>query len=47
MGTIVAAIAALVLAGATTLSIVATQQDAPSGGGIPKGGTVVTYEQGQ
>jgi hypothetical protein len=35
------------LAGATTLGLVASQGDAPAGGGLPESGTVVTYDQGQ
>jgi hypothetical protein len=40
-------VAGLLLAGATTVGLVASQSDAPAGGGLPKSGTVVTYEQGQ
>lgn len=47
MRTLIATIAAIVLAMATAFSLVASQQNAPSGGGIPTGGTVVSYEQGQ
>ena len=47
METIATIIAGIVLAGAATAGVVATQSDAPAGGGLPKDGTVVTYEQGQ
>lgn len=47
METIATIIAGIVLAGAATAGVVATQADAPGGAGLPAGGTVVTYEQGQ
>ncbi|MCW2777960.1 MAG: hypothetical protein JWN17_1685 [Frankiales bacterium] len=47
MGTLATIIAGIVLAGAATAGVVATQADAPAGGGLPTGGTVVSYEQGQ
>ncbi|MCW2598997.1 MAG: hypothetical protein JWM02_826 [Frankiales bacterium] len=47
MATIGTVIAGLLLAGATTFGIVSSQSNASSGDGLPKSGTVVTYEQGQ
>ncbi len=47
MVTIGTVLAGLLLAGATMFGIVASQSDAPGGAGLPKGGTVVSYEQGQ
>jgi hypothetical protein len=40
-------LASAALAGATTIGLVASQSDAPAGDGLPKSGTVVTYDQGQ
>jgi len=47
LAAVAAVIAGIVLAGAATAALVSTQADAPGGGGLPKDGTVVTYEQGQ
>jgi hypothetical protein len=45
--TIGTVLAGLLLAGAATFALVATQSDTPAGNGLPKSGTVVAYEQGQ
>ena len=47
LAAIAAVVAGVVLAGAATAALVSTQSDAPGGAGLPKDGTVVTYEQGQ